>query len=209
MTRNSDNHPSMRDQNLSQHHHDKLADSLINARRGQRQKIGLVLVCLLGVAVLGGGFFLQSRAITLAINPEKAATTAQLKLLSPYGFVIGNRAYLLARFGELRIDAPDFIPATIPLLPPDWGKTMTVTLEPKPAELSLTFTPPSPQSRYILENEAGDIQELSGATLSLSLAPGKYRLDVDNPLAARRHPLPRPLGKKLKRPRALSRGAVA
>ena len=187
MSRDANNQLTGLNQNPAKHppqkNNDNLADKLKNAQRSQRRKISLVLACLLGLTLLASGIFLQSRAITLTLNPEKASATAQLELLTPHGFIIGNMVYLLANHGELRIDAPDFIPATHRLQHTDWGKTIAITLTAKPAELNLSFTPSSPQSRYILKNEAGLTQELSGATLALSLAPGTYHLQIDNPLA--------------------------
>ena len=113
--------------------------------------------------------------------------------------------YLLANHGDLRIEAPDFIPTTLSLQRTDWGKIIAVTLKPKPAELNLTFTPSSPQSRYILENEAGLRQELSGASLALSLLPDTYRLQIDNPLAEQKeHTFSLAAGEKYQKTLALT-----
>lgn len=183
MTRNTNDQPTAFDQKPAKQPNYKLEDKLKNAQRSQRRKIGLVLACLLGLTLVASGVFLQSQAITLTISPEKAAITAKPELLSPHGFIIDNMVYLLANHGDLRIEAPDFIPTTLSLQRTDWGKIIAVTLKPTPAELNLAFTPSSPQSRYILENEAGLRQELSGASLALSLVPDTYRLQIDNPLA--------------------------
>lgn len=116
------------------------------------------------------------KGFTVKVLPAEAAVSQHFAVKKGMGFFIDNRFYLLGSQAEIVVSAQKFSPQQVQVQAAQ-DTTLTVTLQPLPAQINIATTPPSAQTQWHLEAQL----VAQSATYSAQWQPGTYQLSAEHP----------------------------
>lgn len=166
-------------------------DKGVDAARRVRRARSLFIFCTLA------GFFLTASVVMLVLRAVPVLTmpteaNASVSLENGFGFIFANKAITFSDSARIVAEAPLYQKAIHELQPSDFGRKLTLTLQPLPAKVSLKVRPSESVTWLI-----NDSFHSEGAALDVELTEGSYRVQA-------LHPKYQPLGIELN----LSKGEI-
>ncbi len=148
-----------------------------------KKKQHLLYIGLFALFLLGGLMILTvillSRGTRIEIKPDDAAMLSTVHVHSGIATIIGDTLYALSNNPVIDVSADGFRPAREILRNNDFGKIMTVTLEPLPAklEISTNIGGSSEDTSWFINNAVLAVTDV----FDYELQAGNYQLTIDHP----------------------------
>lgn len=152
----------------------RLDQLIINAQQLRRRKLLLgssaaVVVVLVAIVAYVTTAYLDK--VEVVVAPASVAQTAQLDILDGRGFVWGDSVFGPREILKLRASAAGFKPQEAEITDATWRRgKIDIVLEPLPARLLATVTPPLPDVDWYLDGTF----IAQGRQFVSELSPGKY-----------------------------------
>ncbi len=173
--------------------HSELQRAKVHQRRKHVWIAAALIVCSAFIVAL----IIFSNGTLIKVQPEQAATTAQLNVSNTFGFAVANTAYALYGSPNIEISAFGFKTLHKTLLASETGGTLPITLSEQPQLLELSTTPESDQTRWLIDASPHSLatefersefkrpefnrSEVKRSKFKQQLLSGQYQIGIDNP----------------------------
>lgn len=116
------------------------------------------------------------KGFTVKVLPAEAAISQHFSVKNGVGFFIENRFYLLGSQANIEVSAQKFSPQQVPVKATQ-DSTLTVTLQPLPAQITIATTPSSAQTQWHIDAQL----VAQSAEYAAQWQPGTYQLTAAHP----------------------------
>ena len=147
------------------------------AKKQQHRKIIFSLFGFVAVLVLIAIIILASRGTHVEVLPAEISAEAQVSTSKGLAVVINGYLYSLSSVAEIEVQAPNYITARKTLTQENFGTVTTVTLKPKPGELSLSSSVNDDKTSWRINGELIAVSQHLQQTLEV----GDYSVTVNHP----------------------------
>ncbi len=150
---------------------------LLEAKKQHRQRyLKIMAFFIIGALIVLLAIF-ASRGTRIEVHPDDAAELASVRLEQGAAIVLGGTLYSLSKRPTIKVSAEGFKPTIHKLNPRDFGKVVSVTLEPLPAKIILSTNINDDKTSWLIDDNVIDI----AATLEHELDAGEYKLTIFHP----------------------------
>ena len=150
----------------------------ILAAKQKQQKIyikGFILFILSALAVFTA--IVVSQGTRIEIHPDEAAELSSIQRQKGFAIVIGDTLYSIFNNPTIEVSAEGFRPIVKVLNKTDFGKVLSITLEPLPAKLELTTNINDEKTSWFINDKLISVS----ASFEHELEAGEYILTVNHP----------------------------
>lgn len=153
--------------------------SALDDAKGNQVKGLVVSVCAVAMLLMAGAvFYIFSQATTVKIGPVDAEPSGYVTLEDGLGWVSDeDQVYVLGSNYQIAVHAEGFVSETIDIIPESTNSFIEVTLDPKPALVTVTTEPAQEGTKWSLDNELIS----TSANLQMKIEPGDHQIVVNHP----------------------------
>jgi len=150
---------------------------LAKAQARQRNIYAIIISVFVLGAISLFALFAYSSGTVVEVKPKDAGEIARIDVVEGPGMVVSNVIYALSNEPRISVSAKGFKGVTKTLSAQEKGHHVTITLSELPGQLIAKTSPDTETTRWTINGHRVAI----AARMDRALAPGTYRLEVDNP----------------------------
>ncbi len=150
---------------------------LLEAKKQHRQRyLKIMAFFIIGALIVLLAIF-ASRGTRIEIHPNDAADLASVQMKQGIAVILGETLYSLSKKPTIYVSAEGFKPVIHKLNPHDFGKVVSITLEPLPAKIILSTNINDDKTGWLIDDKLIDI----AALFKHELDAGEYKLTISHP----------------------------